>query len=138
MKEGFYLVGLDNTSPTFASAMQNSVPALTFLMAVILRYERLRLNRINGIAKILGVLASVGGASIITLYKGPTIYAPESRLAVHQRRFLFLFEEANGKILGLGGIFLFGHCLSWSGWIVMQAFVLKNYSAQLTVSVHNS
>lgn len=37
MKEGFYLLGLDNTSPTFASAMQNSVPALTFLMAVILR-----------------------------------------------------------------------------------------------------
>ncbi|CAK8561818.1 unnamed protein product [Lathyrus sativus] len=98
------------------------------------RYERLRLNRINGIAKILGVVASVGRASIITLYKGPTIYAPESRLAVHQRRFLFLFEEANGKILGLGGIFLFGHCLSWFGWIVMQAFVLKNYSAQLTIS----
>ncbi|CAI8588650.1 unnamed protein product [Vicia faba] len=61
MKEGFYLVGLDNTSPTFASAMQNSVPALTFLMAVILRYESLRLNRINGIAKVLGVVASVGG-----------------------------------------------------------------------------
>lgn len=30
-------MGLDNTSPTFASAMQNSVPALTFLMAVILK-----------------------------------------------------------------------------------------------------
>ncbi|WJX55628.1 hypothetical protein P8452_41378 [Trifolium repens] len=36
LKEGFYLFGLDNTSPTFASAMQNSVPALTFLLAVIL------------------------------------------------------------------------------------------------------
>ncbi|KAL5099492.1 hypothetical protein RYX36_003819 [Vicia faba] len=135
MKEGFYLVGLDNTSPTFASAMQNSVPALTFLMAVILRYESLRLNRINGIAKVLGVVASVGGASIITLYKGPTIYAPESPLRVHQGQFLLsLFEDFNGKNLSLGGIFLFGHCLSWSGWIVMQAFVLKNYSAQLTIS----
>ncbi|GER32038.1 nodulin MtN21 /EamA-like transporter family protein [Striga asiatica] len=35
--EGLYLLGLDHTSPTFASAVQNSVPALTFLMAVILR-----------------------------------------------------------------------------------------------------
>ena len=35
--QGFYLLGLDNTSPTFASAIQNSVPAITFLMAVILR-----------------------------------------------------------------------------------------------------
>ncbi|KAF8410530.1 hypothetical protein HHK36_003061 [Tetracentron sinense] len=35
--QGFYLLGLDNTSPTFASAIQNSVPAITFLMAAILR-----------------------------------------------------------------------------------------------------
>jgi len=37
MKEGFYLLGLEKTSPTFAAAMQNSVPALTFLMAALLR-----------------------------------------------------------------------------------------------------
>jgi len=84
-------------------------------------------------AKVLGVLASVGGASIITLYKGPTIYAPH--LALHQGQiFLSAFEDANGKNLNLGGILLFGHCLCWSGWIVMQAFVLKKYSAQVTVS----
>ncbi|KAE9603552.1 putative EamA domain-containing protein [Lupinus albus] len=35
--QGFYLLGLDNISPTFASAIQNSVPAITFLMAAILR-----------------------------------------------------------------------------------------------------
>lgn len=35
--QGFYLLGLDNTSPTFASAIQNSVPAITFLMAALLR-----------------------------------------------------------------------------------------------------
>ncbi|XP_058784226.1 protein WALLS ARE THIN 1-like [Vicia villosa] len=98
------------------------------------RYESLRLNRLNGIAKVLGVLASAGGASIITLYKGPTIYAPESPLAVHQGQFLSLFEDFNGKNMNLGGIFLFGHCLSWSGWILMHAFVLKKIPAQLTVS----
>ncbi|KAJ0024515.1 hypothetical protein Pint_09045 [Pistacia integerrima] len=38
--QGFYLLGLDNTSPTFASAIQNSVPAITFLMAAILRHDR--------------------------------------------------------------------------------------------------
>lgn len=35
--QGFYLLGLENTSPTFASAIQNSVPAITFLMAAIFR-----------------------------------------------------------------------------------------------------
>lgn len=32
-----YLFGLDNTSPTFASAIENSIPAITFLMAAVLR-----------------------------------------------------------------------------------------------------
>ncbi|XP_027361572.1 protein WALLS ARE THIN 1-like isoform X2 [Abrus precatorius] len=132
MKEGFYLLGLENTSPTFAAAMQNSVPALTFLMAVILRYESVRLNRIDGVAKVLGVLASVGGASINTLYKGPVIYTPH--LTLHQKQYLSLFRDATGKNWNLGGIYLFGHSLCWSGWIVMQAFVLKKYSAPLTVS----
>lgn len=31
--QGFYLLGLYYASPTFASAMQNSVPAITFVMA---------------------------------------------------------------------------------------------------------
>ncbi|KAG9140282.1 hypothetical protein Leryth_024433 [Lithospermum erythrorhizon] len=39
--QGFYLLGLDNTSPTFASAIQNCVPAVTFLMATILRQASL-------------------------------------------------------------------------------------------------
>ncbi|KHN41935.1 Auxin-induced protein 5NG4 [Glycine soja] len=133
MKEGFYLLGLEKTSPTFAAAMQNSVPALTFLMAALLRqYESVHFNRIDGLAKVLGVLASVGGASIITLYKGPVIYTP--RLALHQEQYLSVLGDATGKNWNLGGIYLFGHSLCWSGWIVMQAFVLKKYSAPLTVS----
>lgn len=92
----------------------------------------MHLNKIDGMAKVLGVLASVGGASVITLYKGPIIYAPQ--LALHEGQFLSLFGDENGKNWNLGGIFLFGHCLCWSGWIVMQAFVLKKYSAPLTVS----
>lgn len=31
--QGFYLLGLYYASPAFASAMQNSVPAITFVMA---------------------------------------------------------------------------------------------------------
>ncbi|KAJ1408838.1 hypothetical protein SESBI_23250 [Sesbania bispinosa] len=98
----------------------------------IRRYESVHLNMIDGVAKVLGVLASVGGASVITLYKGPTIYTPHS--ASHQENFLSAFGDATGKNWNLGGIFLFGHSLCWSGWIVMQAFVLKKYSAPLTVS----
>ncbi|RRT61265.1 hypothetical protein B296_00034778 [Ensete ventricosum] len=61
--QGFYLLGLEYTSPTFASAIQNSVPAITFLMAAVLRQdpmnriEKVRIDRRDGIAKLMGTLA---------------------------------------------------------------------------------
>ncbi|KAJ8622930.1 hypothetical protein MRB53_031459 [Persea americana] len=68
--QGFYLLGLYYASPTFASAIQNSVPAITFAMAAALRLEQVNIMRKDGLAKVSGTIASIGGATIITLYKG--------------------------------------------------------------------
>ncbi|XP_057435007.1 protein WALLS ARE THIN 1-like [Lotus japonicus] len=141
--QGFYLLGLDNTSPTFASAIQNSVPAITFLMAAILRIEQVRLNRKDGIAKVAGTVFCVIGASVITLYKGPTIYSPvpplNSIITPHPQTQLLgsvslSLGDANGKNWTLGCLYLIGHCLSWSGWLVLQAPILKKYPARLSVT----
>ncbi|WOH00896.1 hypothetical protein DCAR_0520272 [Daucus carota subsp. sativus] len=132
--QGFYLLGLDNTSPTFASAIQNSVPAITFLMAAILR-QLIRLNRKDGIGKVIGTLFCVAGAMVITLYKGPTIYSPTPPLQRSNVSPLLLsLGDAKPKNWTLGCIFLIGHCLSWSGWLVLQAPVLKKYPARLSVT----
>ncbi|XP_057504376.1 protein WALLS ARE THIN 1-like [Actinidia eriantha] len=129
--QGFYLLGLDNTSPTFASAIQNSVPAITFLMAALLRIEQVRLNRKDGIAKVMGTILCVAGASVITLYKGPTIYSPGPPLQRVSPALLSL-GDAEGKNWTLGCVFLIGHCLSWAGWLVLQAPILKKYPARLS------
>ncbi|MBA0676465.1 hypothetical protein Goari_017941, partial [Gossypium aridum] len=42
--------------------------------------------------------------------------------------------DANGKSWTLGCLYLIGHCLSWSGWLVLQAPVLKKYPARLSVT----
>ncbi|KAH1204230.1 Protein WALLS ARE THIN 1 [Glycine max] len=140
--QGFYLLGLDNTSPTFASAIQNSVPAITFLMAQV------RLNRKDGLAKVAGTVLCVAGATVITLYKGPTIYSPTTRVnnsmimnrsntTVITPMFDFgslSLGDAKGKNWTLGCLYLIGHCLSWSGWLVLQAPVLKKYPARLSVT----
>ncbi|XP_058785397.1 protein WALLS ARE THIN 1-like [Vicia villosa] len=136
--QGFYLLGLDNTSPTFASAIQNSVPAITFLMAVVLRIEQVRLNRKDGIGKVAGTIFCVAGASVITLYKGPTIYSPvppslNNNNTIQESLFESL-GDAKGKNWTLGCLYLIGHCLSWSGWLVLQAPVLKKYPARLSVT----
>ncbi|KAM6544353.1 hypothetical protein CsatB_008800 [Cannabis sativa] len=135
--QGFYLLGLDNTSPTFASAIQNSVPAITFLMAALLRIEQVRLNRKDGISKVIGTMFCVAGASVITLYKGPTIYSPTPPLQSATAPLLESLPslgDASGKNWTLGCVYLIGHCLSWSGWLVLQAPVLKKYPARLSVT----
>ncbi|XP_047309181.1 protein WALLS ARE THIN 1-like [Impatiens glandulifera] len=137
--QGFYLLGLDHTSPTFASAIQNSVPAITFLMAVILRIEKVRLDRKDGISKVIGTLLCVAGASVITLYKGPTIYSPsplphiQNSLPISATiNRLHDLGDAAEKNWTLGCVFLIGHCFSWSGWLVFQAPILKKYPARLS------
>ncbi|CAA0815343.1 nodulin MtN21 /EamA-like transporter family protein [Striga hermonthica] len=131
--QGFYILGLYYASPTFASAMQNSVPAITFIMASALRLEQVNIARIDGLAKILGTLASVGGATIITLYKGPPILNKASETSNS-------YEESvvmpSNKVQNWtwGCVFLLGHCLSWAGWMVLQAPIVKKYPAKLSLT----
>ncbi|CAN1266917.1 WAT1-related protein At3g18200 [Linum perenne] len=128
--QGFYLLGLYYASPTFASAMQNSVPAITFLMASVLGVEQVNLRRRDGLAKVLGTIACIGGATIITLYKGPPL------LHNNQEQQPLMESDESKKLQNWtwGCIYLLGHCLSWAGWMVFQAPVLKKYPAKLTMT----
>ncbi|KZV14578.1 protein WALLS ARE THIN 1-like [Dorcoceras hygrometricum] len=108
---------------------------LQFFLLAIVGIEKVRLDRKDGISKVAGTIFCVAGASVITLYKGPTIYSP----APHLRRSVevaapavLALGDARGKNWTLGCIFLIGHCLSWSGWLVLQAPVLKKYPARLS------
>lgn len=93
----------------------------------------MRLDRKDGVAKVLGTACCVAGATIITLYQGPVIYAPSTKL--HETTPMLLsLGDANGKNWTLGCLFLIGHCLSWSGWLVFQSPVLKKYPARLSVT----
>ncbi|KAK4350068.1 hypothetical protein RND71_029381 [Anisodus tanguticus] len=137
--QGFYILGLYYASPTFASAMQNSVPAITFIMASSLRLERLHFLRRDGMAKILGTIASVGGATIITLYKGPPLLGGSNSFEEEMAA-----SPENMLDWTRGCVYLLGHCLSWAGWMVLQevkgssqkcrAPVLKKYPAKLSLT----
>ncbi|XP_022926699.1 WAT1-related protein At3g18200 [Cucurbita moschata] len=130
--QGFYLLGLNNASPTFASAMQNSVPAITFVMASVLRLEQINFRRRDGLAKLLGTIGSVGGATVITLYRGPPLF----HNLLTQGSSILGMDEPTLKVQNWrwGCIYLLGHCLSWAGWMVFQASVLKKYPAKLTIT----
>ncbi|KAK1661210.1 hypothetical protein QYE76_049369 [Lolium multiflorum] len=128
--QGFYLLGLYHLSPTYASAIQNMVPAITFVLAAVLRLEQVDLGRRHGIAKVVGTVVSVGGATVITLYKGLPLFAARN---LHVQAFLTWTSESPIFNWTLGCVFILGHCLSWSGWMVLQVPVLKRYPARLSV-----
>ncbi|XP_038713429.1 protein WALLS ARE THIN 1-like isoform X2 [Tripterygium wilfordii] len=104
---------------------------IQFFLLGLVGLEQVQLNSKNGVAKVLGTLTSVIGASVITLYKGPTIFG--LNLPSNQSNFLLLLGDAKGKNWTLGCICLIGHCLCWSSWIVLQAFILKRYPARFSV-----
>ncbi|KAL8159255.1 hypothetical protein V2J09_000792 [Rumex salicifolius] len=73
LDQNLYYVGLKNTSATFASASINVLPAITFIMATIFRLEKVDIRKIPSQAKIAGTIVTVGGAMLMTLYKGPIV-----------------------------------------------------------------
>ena len=103
------------------------------LHVIVFRIEKVRLNRKDGISKVIGTILCVAGASVITLYKGPTIFSPAPSLNRPTPMFVSL-GDAKGKNWTLGCLYLIGHCLSWSGWLVLQAPILKKYPARLSVT----
>uniref|UniRef100_A0A0E0JZB4 WAT1-related protein n=1 Tax=Oryza punctata TaxID=4537 RepID=A0A0E0JZB4_ORYPU len=127
--QGFYLLGLHYLSPTYASAIQNTVPAITFALAASLRLEQVNINKRYGMAKVIGTVVSVGGATVITLYKGTPLMNFKSS------HILGANTVSQNVVLNwtVGCLFLLGNCIAWSGWMVLQTPVLKKYPARLSM-----
>ncbi|KAL2325088.1 hypothetical protein Fmac_024146 [Flemingia macrophylla] len=124
-----HFASLKYTHPTFVVAMLNTIPTLTFIIAVALRFEVVDLRNPRGLAKVLGTLISLAGALIMTLYKGlimrnlwpPLIHMPGKSSAINE-------SWLKGSLLTVSS------CVTWSIWYIMQAATLKRYPAQLSLA----
>ncbi|GLJ19659.1 hypothetical protein SUGI_0356160 [Cryptomeria japonica] len=126
--------GVSYASPTLATAMANLIPAFTFVLSIIFRLEKVNIRSSSSQAKILGTFISVGGAMIITFYKGTVI-----------KNFWFLNHDSEEnyhtsektttlKDWIIGSLFLAGASISWSTWNIMQVATLKRYPAELSIT----
>ncbi|RRT36381.1 hypothetical protein B296_00025812, partial [Ensete ventricosum] len=76
LDQNLYYMGANLTSAGFASALYNMIPAITFIMAIIIRYaaqSRKLIKSRHSQAKIVGSLVTVVGALLMILYKGPVV-----------------------------------------------------------------
>ncbi|ONK78493.1 uncharacterized protein A4U43_C02F19360 [Asparagus officinalis] len=132
--QNFYYMGLKYTSPTFACAMSNILPAMTFVMAVICRMEKVDITKVRYQAKVIGTVVTVAGAMLMTLYKGPIIEMVWTRhINVHQTD-SHVSVEPSDKEWFIGSVFIVLATLAWASLFVLQAVTLKQYSAQLSLT----
>ncbi|KAL6328061.1 hypothetical protein AAG906_033331 [Vitis piasezkii] len=124
--QNFYYAGLKLTSPTFSCAMSNMLPAMTFVMAVIFRMEKINMKRVRCQAKVVGTIVTVAGAMVMTLYKGPIMEMVWTK-HIHTPKSVGSGTTSTDKDWFMGSIFVIIATLAWASLFVLQAQALKTY-----------
>ncbi|EEF33950.1 WAT1-related protein At2g39510 [Ricinus communis] len=129
--QNLYYTGMKYTTATFAATMCNILPAFAFIMAWILRLEKVNLKRVHSQAKLLGTIVTVGGAMIMTLVKGAKLNLPwtEGYNDIQGSSSAPTMQDTikGASLIGVG-------CICWSAFIILQAITLKTYPAELSLT----
>ncbi|PUZ49624.1 hypothetical protein GQ55_7G341300 [Panicum hallii var. hallii] len=129
LAQNLYISGMKLTSATFASATTNLIPAFTFLLALIFRYERLAIRSCSGQAKLAGTFLGVAGAMLLTFYKGADITPWHSRRGPqHAGAGLHpAAAEAEATNRVMGSLLCISSCFFYALWLILQAKLSKEY-----------
>uniref|UniRef100_A0A803LT51 WAT1-related protein n=1 Tax=Chenopodium quinoa TaxID=63459 RepID=A0A803LT51_CHEQI len=120
--QNFYYLGLKYTSPTYACAMSNMLPALTFVMAVLCRMEKVHIKKLRCQAKVVGTLVTVAGAMLMTLYKGHVVNMVWSS-HIHPAHTSSASVAAADKDWAKGSILLILATLAWAAFFILQGII---------------
>ncbi|KAL8133748.1 WAT1-related protein At4g08290-like [Apium graveolens] len=132
LDQNFSYLGMSLTSASYTSAIMNAVPAVTFIVAVLLRLERLKMREMASQAKVFGTIVTFGGALIMTVFKGPIvnlIWSPKQSL------FDTGTAAASSDQHWLSGtVFILIGCIAWALFFVLQSITLKKYPAEISLA----
>ncbi|KAI4296297.1 hypothetical protein L6164_036265 [Bauhinia variegata] len=135
--QNLFLEALALTSPTFVSATFNLVPAMTFILAISCGYlERLNLGTAAGKAKVLGSVIGIGGAMLLTFFKGAEMNICSSHInLLHPRQqqdsHVAPLHTASGPRF-VGILLAIISCFSYALWLIIQAKMSKEYPSQIS------
>ncbi|KAJ9694294.1 hypothetical protein PVL29_010006 [Vitis rotundifolia] len=132
--QNFYYAGLKFTSPTFSCAMSNMLPAMTFVMAVLCRMEKLDMKKVRCQAKVVGTVVTVAGAMLMTLYKGPIVEMVWSHYVHPHKTNGAENSGSSDKDWLKGSILLIIATFAWASFFILQAITMRRYQAHLSLT----
>ncbi|XP_037448477.1 WAT1-related protein At1g21890-like isoform X2 [Triticum dicoccoides] len=132
LDQNLYYMGANLTSAGFATALVNILPAVTFVLALILRMEKVRLRSLHSQAKIAGTVLTVAGAVLMVLYHGPVVQFPWAKGQHHAGS---AAAAADGAAWLKGTIMTIAACVAWSCFFILQSSTLRDYPAELSLTV---
>ncbi|XP_027921867.1 WAT1-related protein At1g25270-like isoform X2 [Vigna unguiculata] len=119
-----FLEALDLVSATFATAIYNLVPAVTFILAISCRLEKLNMRSTAGKAKVVGTIIGIGGSMLLTFFKGQEIDVKSFHTALlHKNNHSLTLHNTDSSHRFLGALCGFGSCFSFALWLIIQGIV---------------
>ncbi|XP_051223525.1 WAT1-related protein At1g44800-like isoform X2 [Lolium perenne] len=128
--QNLYYLGNKFTSASFSSALVNILPTVTFIMAIILRMEKLRFRSLHSQAKVAGTICTVTGTVLMIMYHGPVVQFP---WAHHADPSAAAAAQSSATWLA-GTVMIIACCVAWAGFFVLQSNTLNSYPAPLTLT----
>ncbi|PKA49985.1 WAT1-related protein [Apostasia shenzhenica] len=133
LDQNFFYMGTKLTNASFAAALFNMLPAITFVMAIILRIEKLKIRRRHSQAKVIGTAVTVAGALLMILYKGPIVEFIWSKGRAHHGA--AAAAAASGSMNWFKGtLMLLVSCVCWSSFFIVQSNTLETFPAELSLT----
>ncbi|XP_076928610.1 WAT1-related protein At5g40240-like [Bidens hawaiensis] len=121
-------LGVSYSSPTMASAISNLAPGVTFLIAVFFRMEKIDIRSSSSVAKLLGTIFAITGATVFIFYQGPKIF---QRIGSSSSPDQLSLSQPSEWILG--GLLIFtGGCFGCI-WSVLQTITTREYPDHQTI-----
>ncbi|CAA3019651.1 WAT1-related At3g30340-like [Olea europaea subsp. europaea] len=104
------------------------VPVVTFLMALPFRLESINLKYSSGRAKVIGTLVCLGGAILLTVYRGiPLVHFSGSQ---HVTQSIKLSSSKRSERWTIGSLAMLAGTFLWSSWFLLQANIGERYPCQ--------
>ncbi|XP_057443730.1 WAT1-related protein At5g47470 [Lotus japonicus] len=135
--QSLFLKGINLTSPAMGTAMPNLAPGLIFIIAWTFGLEKVNLSNNLSKIKIFGTLLCVVGTltmSIMQSISAPATEIKDTTVQLSSTPSDFIFEMQ--KIIGC--LYLMAAVIILSSNVVLQAFVLGDFPAPMSLSAITS